>query len=176
MSVGPFASFLQSLRRQQQLPLRRFCEQFGLDPGTYSKMERGLRPPPKSRQAQDKLAHQLGLEEGSEARRAFLDAVAISAGQVPQDILDDEAMAAKLPVLFRTIRGEKLAGEQLDGVVELMGNTGRENELEHTLQKEGLIQEIKPPITDFTSYQNRTPIKLKGDGKTASETIVEERR
>ena len=57
MSVGPFAWFLQSLRHQQQLPLRRFCERFGLDPGTYSKMERGLRPPPKSRQAQDKLAH-----------------------------------------------------------------------------------------------------------------------
>ena len=176
MRVGPFALFLQSLRQQQQLPLRRFCEQFGLDPGTYSKMERGLRPPPKSRQAQDKLAHQLGLPEGSEARRAFLDAAAVSAGQVPQDILDDEAMAAKLPVLFRTIRGEKLTEEQLNMVAELMTSTWKENELEYTLQKEGLIQEIKPPIVDFTSYQNRTPIKLKGDGKAASETIIEERR
>lgn len=123
MSIGPFALFLQSLRHQQQVPLRRFCEQFGLDPGTYSKMERGLRPPPKSREAQDKLAQQLGLEEGSEARRAFMDAAAVSAGQVPRDILDDEALAAKLPVLFRTIRGEKLTEEQLDMVAELMRST-----------------------------------------------------
>ena len=123
MSVGPFALFLQSLRHQQQLPLRRFCERFGLDPGTYSKMERGLRPPPKSHQAQDKLAQQLGLEEGSEAWRTFMDAAAASAGQVPQDLLDDEALAAKLPVLFRTIRGEKLTEEQLDMVAELMRST-----------------------------------------------------
>ena len=123
MSVGPFALLLQSLRHQQQLPLRRFCERFGLDPGTYSKMERGLRPPPKSRQAQDKLAQQLGLEEGSEVWRAFMDAAAASAGQVPQDLLDDEALAAKLPVLFRTIRGEKLTEEQLDMVAELMRST-----------------------------------------------------
>ena len=123
MSVGPFALLLQSLRHQQQLPLRRFCERFGLDPGTYSKMERDLRPPPKSRQAQNKLAQQLGLEEGSEAWRAFMDAAAASAGQVPQDLLDDEALAAKLPVLFRTIRGEKLTEEQLDMVAELMRST-----------------------------------------------------
>ena len=123
MSKGPFALLLQSLRHQQQLPLRRFCERFGLDPGTYSKMERGLRPPPKSRQAQDKLAQQLGLEEDSEAWRTFMDAAAASAGQVPQDLLDDEALAAKLPVLFRTIRGEKLTEEQLDMVAELMRST-----------------------------------------------------
>lgn len=52
-----------------------------------------------------------------------MDAAAVSAGQVPRDILDDEALAAKLPVLFRTIRGEKLTEEQLDMVAELMRST-----------------------------------------------------
>ena len=54
-----------------------------------------------------------------------MDAAAISAGQVPQDILDDEALAAKLPVLFRTIRGEKLTEEQLNMMSELMRGTHR---------------------------------------------------
>ena len=54
-----------------------------------------------------------------------MDAAAISAGQVPQDILDDEALAAKLPVLFRTIRGEKLTEEQLNMMRELMRSTHR---------------------------------------------------
>ena len=125
MKPGPFALLLQSFRRQQELPLRRFCERFDLDPGTYSKMERGLRPPPKSNQAQKKMACQLGLEEGSEAWRSFMDAAAASAGQVPQDILDDEALAAKLPVIFRTIRGEKLTEGQLHKVAELMRSTHR---------------------------------------------------
>ena len=125
MNKGPFALFLQSFRRLQQLPLRRFCDRFDLDPGTYSKMERGLRPPPKSNQAQKKMACQLGLEEGSEEWRSFMDAAAASAGQVPQDILDDEAFAGKLPVIFRTIRGEKLTEKQLDRVAELMGSTHR---------------------------------------------------
>lgn len=30
-----------------------------------------------------------------------------------------------------------------------------ENQLEHKLLDAGLIREIKAPITDFTSYQNR---------------------
>ena len=54
-----------------------------------------------------------------------MDAAAASAGQVPRDILDDEALAAKLPILFRTIRGEKLTAEQLDKVAELMRSTHR---------------------------------------------------
>ena len=58
-----------------------------------------------------------------------MDTAAASAGQVPQDILDDEALAAKLPVLFRTIRGEKLTEKQLDKVAELMRSThGAEND------------------------------------------------
>ena len=115
-----FALYLQSLRTERRLPLRRFCERYSLDPGTYSKMERGLRSPPKSHQAQENLARQLELEEGSDAWTEFMDAAAASAGQVPQDILNNEALASKLPVLFRTIRGDKLTDEQLDEVAELM--------------------------------------------------------
>jgi hypothetical protein len=49
-----------------------------------------------------------------------------------------------------------------------------EDELEQRLLKAGLLSEIKPPITDFTPYQNRKPIKVKG--KPLSEVIIEERR
>ena len=47
-------------------------------------------------------------------------------------------------------------------------------ELEHQLLQVGLVREIKPAITDFTPYQNRKPIAVKG--KPVSQTIVEERR
>ncbi len=48
-----------------------------------------------------------------------------------------------------------------------------EEEFEQELVKEGLIS-VPPPITDFTPYQNRKPIEVKG--KPVSETIIEERR
>lgn len=49
-----------------------------------------------------------------------------------------------------------------------------EDELEEMLLKEGLLSEIPPPVTDFTIYRRRNPVKVKG--KPISETIIEERR
>jgi hypothetical protein len=49
-----------------------------------------------------------------------------------------------------------------------------EEEFERKLVEVGVLSEIKPPITDFTPYQNRQPIET--TGKPLSEVIIEERR
>jgi len=49
-----------------------------------------------------------------------------------------------------------------------------EDRLDQLLLEAGVISEIPPPITDFTPYQNRKPIEVRG--KPVSETIIEERR
>lgn len=49
-----------------------------------------------------------------------------------------------------------------------------EDRLDQLLLEAGVISEIPPPITDFTPYENRRPIEVKG--KPISETIIEERR
>ena len=49
-----------------------------------------------------------------------------------------------------------------------------EEQLDQLLLQAGVISEIPPPITDFTPYENRRPIAVKG--KPISETIIEERR
>jgi len=49
-----------------------------------------------------------------------------------------------------------------------------EEKLKQRLLETGLLKQIKEPITDFTPYQNRTPIVV--HGKPVSETIVEDRR
>jgi tetratricopeptide (TPR) repeat protein len=49
-----------------------------------------------------------------------------------------------------------------------------EERLKQRLFEKGLLKQIKDPITDFTPYQNRTPILV--HGKPVSETIVEDRR
>lgn len=42
------------------------------------------------------------------------------------------------------------------------------------LLAEGLLSEIKPPVTDFTPYRNRKAIPI--DGEPLSETVIRERR
>ena len=49
-----------------------------------------------------------------------------------------------------------------------------EDEFAHKLVELGILSEVKPPITDFTPYQNRQPITT--TGKPLSEIILEERR
>ncbi len=50
----------------------------------------------------------------------------------------------------------------------------KEDQLEQRLFELGFLKRINEPITDFTPYKKRVPIKVKG--KPISETIIEERR
>ncbi len=49
-----------------------------------------------------------------------------------------------------------------------------EEEFEKQLAEEGFITEYKPPITDFSRYENYEPITVTGE--PISETIIKERR
>ncbi len=49
-----------------------------------------------------------------------------------------------------------------------------EEEFEQHLYEKGIISEVKPPITDFSRYDNYEPIKITGE--PISETIIRERR
>jgi len=47
-----------------------------------------------------------------------MDVAAAAKGRVPQDLLSDEEVAAKLPILFRTLRSKPLNGEQLEKLID----------------------------------------------------------
>jgi len=47
-----------------------------------------------------------------------MDLAAAAKGRVPQDLLSDEEVAAKLPILFRTLRSKPLSGEQLEKLID----------------------------------------------------------
>lgn len=48
-----------------------------------------------------------------------------------------------------------------------------ESEFEQHLVHQGLMSQVPPPITDFSTYRNRQPIQV--IGKSLSETIIEDR-
>ena len=52
--------------------------------------------------------------------------------------------------------------------------TMTEEEFEKHLAEKGFITEYKPPLTDFSRYENYQPVEVKGE--PVSETIIRERR
>jgi hypothetical protein len=64
--------------------------------------------------------------------------------------------------------------ELLDTLVASSHAQRTEDEFEQKLLQVGLLSEVKPPITDSSSYQGRRPVETKG--KPLSEIIIEERR
>lgn len=125
VSETEFGILIQTIRKRLGVPLRRFCAQNGLDAGNYSKMERGLRPAPKSQETRHQLAALLGLKPQSEEWQQFMDLADLSNGQVPQDLMDDAAIASKLPLVFRSLRGDPVTDEQLQELAEMVRSTHR---------------------------------------------------
>ncbi len=112
-----FGEFFKAKRIELSLTLRQFCLKFGLDPGNLSKIERGLLPPPKNQEKLEEYAGYLGLKKGSDDWIEFFDRAAAESGRLPTDILSDKEVVEKLPILFRTLRGQKVPDDKLDELV-----------------------------------------------------------
>ena len=119
-----FGSFFKEMRKNKTgLTLRKFCLEYGLDPGYVSKLERGLMRPPKSTKTLEQFASYLQIKEGSEEWDEFFDRAAASSGAIPESILANAELVEKLPLVFRTLRGEKVEPEKLDELSELIRRT-----------------------------------------------------
>ena len=115
MSFGPM---VKSLRIAQKKTLRQFCADNGHDPSNWSKIERGVNPPPSSEITLGMWAEELGLVRGTEAWQRFMDEAAVARGAIPESVLSNEQLAGKLPVFFRTIRDAELTEAQMDEFIE----------------------------------------------------------
>lgn len=118
MAINAFGKFLKSLRLKSDLSLREFCLKHGIDPGNYSRLERGLFPPPQRDELLEKYAVALGLARGSDDWLQLFDLAAASKGQLPKDLLSDEELLEKLPALFRTLRGRAVDSDKLDEFID----------------------------------------------------------
>jgi hypothetical protein len=50
----------------------------------------------------------------------LFDVAAATRGEIPRDLLTDAELVEKLPVLFRTLRGQPVSPEKLDELAELI--------------------------------------------------------
>ena len=115
--MSNFGKFLISLRAKRGLTLREFCRLANLDPSNWSKVERGLLPPPKNRKVVGDIASVLFIEKGSEDWDTLFDLAAI--GHIPSQLLTGPEVEDRLTVFFRAARGDKApTAKQLKKMIE----------------------------------------------------------
>ena len=112
-----FGEFFKARRQAFGLTLREFCLKHKLDPGNISRLERGLLPPPLDGNRLAEYAKCLGLKRGNGAWHTFFDLAAISKGRIPAELMEDEDLVAKLPLIFRALRGKRFTNKQFDNLV-----------------------------------------------------------
>lgn len=117
-----FGEFVKARRIAKQITLRAFSEALGMDPSNYSRLERGQLQPPANPEKLVAFARLLTIPLDSEEYREMVRLAALGRGEIPPAILSDEAVLAKLPVLFRTLEGDKVDGAVLDELFESMKN------------------------------------------------------
>jgi transcriptional regulator with XRE-family HTH domain len=118
--VKGFGDYFKAKRIELGLTLRKFCMMYELDPGNISKMERGKLPPPQSEEKLKEYARMLKIKKGSDDWQTFFDLAAAEAGRVPADLLSDKEVLAKLPALFRTMRGQQVTDEELEELIKMI--------------------------------------------------------
>ena len=118
MAAKTFGDFFKEQRIKRRLTLRQFCQQFGFDPGNISKLERGLLSPPHLKEKLQEYASALGLKKESKEWYEFFDLASAHRGKIPEEIMKDKELVAKLPMFFRTLRGEKVSEKKLNELIE----------------------------------------------------------
>ena len=118
-----FGTFIKELRTKQRLGLREFCLKTGYDPSNWSKIEREVSPPPKDDATLREWAKQLGLKPDTDDWHKFHDYAAVDSGRIPDHVLENEELLARLPAFFRTISGQKPSREDLEKLMGIIQGT-----------------------------------------------------
>jgi len=112
-----FGQLVKDLRIAQKKTLRQFCQENGLDPSNWSKIERNINMPPRDEVTLAKWAKLLGLKSGAKAWKDFIYQAEISRGNIPREIMSDKKLLRQLPVFLRTVRGAELTEKQLEDFI-----------------------------------------------------------
>jgi transcriptional regulator with XRE-family HTH domain len=113
-----FGEYIKSLRISREITLRDFCKIINVDPSNWSKVERGINPPPKSKEILEEIGKALNLDTTSEEFKSICDLAALS--YIPKELISDKELLEMLPAFFRTSRGEKPLKEELDKLIKII--------------------------------------------------------
>lgn len=115
-----FGEIFKELRLATGLTLREFSSKHKLDAGNLSKLERGLLKPPQNREKLEEYARALHVKEGSDEWYQFFDTAAADAGVIPDEVMADAEVVDKLPLLFRSLRGQRISEEKIKELIRVI--------------------------------------------------------
>ncbi len=115
-----FGLYIKNLRLSKGLTLREFCKKYEHDASNWSKIERGKNLPPADESTLEKWAKELGVEKFSSEWYTFIDLAAAARGEIPNDLKEDENVVAKLPLFYRTLRGQRPTDKEMKNVAKLL--------------------------------------------------------
>lgn len=113
-------------RRMALGTVREFARKNDLDVAYVSRIENGITTPPKDFEKLSKLALALGIVEGSDEWQEFMDLAAVAKNELPEDLKNNEKVAAVLPAFYRTLRNEKLDEDEAQKLLDLIRKSGEE--------------------------------------------------
>jgi transcriptional regulator with XRE-family HTH domain len=113
-----FGDFIKILRIEKGVTLREFCRLTNIDPSNWSKIERGILPPPKSKEVLNEISQALKIKKESDEWHTIFDLATI--GHIPTELLSDQSIVEKLPVFFRTNRGQKPTRKELEELIKII--------------------------------------------------------
>ena len=113
-----FGDYLKSRRLERDLTLRDFCRSAGEDPSNWSKVERGILPPPTDEARLTNIAGILGIE--GDSLREFIDKAITAAGSLPKFVMTNEVLLDQLPAFLRTMDNIKPTEEDFRKIIDLL--------------------------------------------------------
>lgn len=114
-----FGTFFKEERQHLGISLRKFCVENHFDASNISKMERGLINPPGDDILQA-YAKALSIEIGSKKWNKMRDLAHIARKTIPPEVLTDTQVTERLPLFFRSARGEKLSEDELKELLSII--------------------------------------------------------
>lgn len=118
INMEKFGNYFSNLRMSQGITLREFCRRTNFDPSNWSKIERSVIAPPRSKKTIESILDAIGIEKNSEEYNTALDLGLLET--IPDDFVEEKAIIRELPVFFRTVRGEIPTEEDLQKLIEFL--------------------------------------------------------
>ncbi|MBE3042282.1 helix-turn-helix transcriptional regulator [Candidatus Bathyarchaeota archaeon] len=118
-----FGEYFKKKRIEKGFTLREFCRKYDFDPGNLSKLERGMLPPPKSKEKLEEYASALGFRNGTDEWSQFFDLAAACKGVIPRELMENEELVKSLPIIFRTFRSKRISKMTVVDLIERLKKT-----------------------------------------------------
>ncbi|MBU1164460.1 helix-turn-helix domain-containing protein [Patescibacteria group bacterium] len=114
-----FGALLRKKREEKRIGLREICREVQYDPSNWSKIERGILPPPDDKKILSSWAKKLRISNKNKEYQKFIDSAFLAQGIIPKT-LNEKELLELLPAFLRTIRNKKPDKEDIDKLIELI--------------------------------------------------------